>query len=182
MVAAILDGSKTVTRRTGATWAKTEPGDHLWVRERWRAPKHVGSLSPTEIAFRARDAGYSHPWAPIWFSDGTFNRKISEHDAETIWGGPGRWRPSIHMPRWASRLRLEVVSIRPLSPRPIPEPLDDEQPMGPADETAWRLSVDDAEARAEGFPDAVAFGAAWLGMHGDDHPWPVYRVAFRRIG
>lgn len=69
-----------------------QPGDRLWVRE-------------------------SH-W---WFKDehdpvtGYFPPKLTIEDVEYRADGekPGRfWRPSIHMPRWASRLLLEVTEIR----------------------------------------------------------------------
>jgi hypothetical protein len=64
-----------------------EPGDRLWVRESWR---HVGAPSewtgPTDIRFAA--SVNEAEWA------------ISE------------WRPSSFMPRWASRLTLDVPRIR----------------------------------------------------------------------
>lgn len=62
------------------------PGDRLWVRE-----KH--SLLESSITGRA---------APVWYwADG----EISEGDYS--------WpRPSIHLPRWASRLTLIVQDVR----------------------------------------------------------------------
>lgn len=69
-----------------------QPGDRLWVRE-------------------------SH-W---WFKDehdpvtGYFPPKLTAEDVKYRADGekPGRiWRPSIHMPRWASRITLEITGVR----------------------------------------------------------------------
>lgn len=64
-------------------------GDRLYVRETWRRP-HCSAEKPIEpgqtIQYRA-----TNPW-----TDGF---------------GEG-WRPSIHMPRWASRLTLEITDVR----------------------------------------------------------------------
>jgi hypothetical protein len=65
-------------------------GDRLWVRETWR---------PCEC--QRCNANFSHGALPI-------------HEAEYRSDGndPHGWRPSIHMPRWASRITLEVVKVR----------------------------------------------------------------------
>jgi hypothetical protein len=57
------------------------PGDTLWVRETW-APSR----------FKAGDPYYAYR------ADGEYE-------------GVGRWRPSIHMPRFVSRLSLLVKSV-----------------------------------------------------------------------
>lgn len=114
MVRALLAGTKTQTRRAfndKANWNFIEgqgdmstcpygqPGDRLWVRENgWQRP------------FRsARDMREgADTWPPY------------EYDAEPVccWedGELKRlgWkrRPSIHMPRWASRILLEVTAAR----------------------------------------------------------------------
>lgn len=66
------------------------PGERLWVREAWRAPSCVDDLTPSELP-----AGYSISFA----ADGgeQFN---------------GRARPGMLMPRWASRITLEVTGVR----------------------------------------------------------------------
>lgn len=64
-----------------------KPGWHLWVRECWAyAADNPVMGSEGEVAYRATDAG--------WDSCEGF-----------------RWRPSIHMPRWASRINLLVRDI-----------------------------------------------------------------------
>jgi len=73
------------------------PADRLWVRETW-APVPA-------TAYRHSDGVQQtvHPTAP---------------DTAAIYAAgwdrspPGRWRPSIHMPRWASRITLEIVNVR----------------------------------------------------------------------
>jgi hypothetical protein len=64
-----------------------QPGDRLWVRETW-AP-HADM--PTRAAIYRCDRGgdYQDTTTPNF-----------------------RWSPSIHMPRWASRITLEIVSVR----------------------------------------------------------------------
>ena len=74
-------------------------GDRLWVRETWC----VGSLFDD--------------FAPRDLSPPTENSRLAldyAADAKRIWGpeDQGRWRPSIHMPRWASRITLEITSVR----------------------------------------------------------------------
>lgn len=84
MVQALLAGRKTQTRRLASSpLAKAQPGDRLWVREAW-AP-HPGGVMKHGAVYRA-DPG-------------------AVPDA-------GRWRPSIHMPRVASRLTLTVTDVR----------------------------------------------------------------------
>lgn len=70
------------------------PGDTLWVRETWYddAP---GANDPKKVEYRATHE--CRNWEAGCPFDGD---------------GGGRWRPSIHMPRWASRLTLRVTSVR----------------------------------------------------------------------
>lgn len=118
MVRAILAGSKTQTRRVvkpqpirGAETYRPgdalmgpqgEPiacpygqvGDRLWVRETFALPEAgksaIKRLGKIAIAYRA-DEGVKHG-------------KLGQY--------AGKWRPSIYMPRRASRLTLEITEIR----------------------------------------------------------------------
>ena len=72
-----------------------QPGDRLWVRETWR-------VSPPYDSYRAGELGPN--CRPVWYA-ATPNRAREATDG-------GRMRPSIHMPRWASRLTLEILKIR----------------------------------------------------------------------
>lgn len=119
-VRAILDGRKTQKRlvvkpHPEGEWAvpgKTScpygrPGDRLWVRETWACSGNEdghpitseGTLCEIEKAerfYRADAIGIEY--GCLTFPDGS---RFS-----------GGWRPSIYMPRWASRITLEIVGVR----------------------------------------------------------------------
>lgn len=110
MIRAIFDGRKGMTRRVciGArelSCAMDWPidscpygqvGDRLWVRETWAVMHPYDKLSPREIP----------DTAVIWYKD-------TDVDEPTGCGDDmGKWRPSIFMPRWVSRIILEIVSIK----------------------------------------------------------------------
>lgn len=140
MVRAILDGRKTETRRPvkpkkhmmwekGKPWWSVvacpygRPGDILWVREMWAIPDSNplrGRVFPREyVAYAA-----SCPLVDI--------------ESPSI-----RWRPSVHMPRWACRLVLEITDVRMERLRDITE----------------------EGARAEGFESRAAFLFAYRAMY-----------------
>jgi len=74
-------------------WLRTfAVGDVLWVRETW-AP--LDALTHSDPGVTA-------------LADKGFYRA----DNSTVDGEIKRWQPSIHMPRWASRLTLEVTNVR----------------------------------------------------------------------
>ena len=112
MVRAILEGKKTQTRRVISFPLNHihppygYPGDNLWVRETWgigtRPHPHDGWFDGVE--YRA-DEFYleDHDDLPC--------NRISD-DIEYEKYDTGRWYPSIHMPRWASRIDLSIKDIR----------------------------------------------------------------------
>ncbi len=66
------------------------PGDRLWVREAWR---ESGNMQRADGRIPSEHPGFGEV---LYRADG---------------GHTGPWRPSIHMPRWASRLILEVTGV-----------------------------------------------------------------------
>ena len=103
------DGSFTVSSRVACPLG--DPDDRLWVRETWCAADTMyyehDSDPPRVIGYRADLSAISYEDA----FDGRKPRAIPASDLAT-WGWDKlRWRPSIHMPRWASRLSLVVVRV-----------------------------------------------------------------------
>lgn len=130
MVRAILEGRKTQTRRilkprkdreTGCELAACElageinagdyrnsrfvPGDRLWVRETWG----VGSR-PHPIDGWYDGIEYRADVAYLNGSDLLPCHKMP--DDIDLSGYREGWHPSIHMPRWASRIDLEITAVR----------------------------------------------------------------------
>jgi hypothetical protein len=191
MVRAILAGTKTQTRRVmtpqpvfdrdrqqwsrtssrgEARWTGARPqvaalwglrgecpfgsdGDRLWVRETWTAVDQRG--------FGARSSR---------LVDGDDEIRFRADNKATL-GEGGCWIPSIYLPRWASRITLEVTEVR-----------------------VERLQEITAEgARAEGVPTETglvgahraleAFASLWDSISGDgtwaSNPW-VWVVSFKR--
>jgi hypothetical protein len=127
MVRAILEGRKTQTRRavkfewSGSADAllqqsRIDPayacrhgsaGDLLWVRETWRPSiSHSCGMDSCDCA----DVWVEYP-------AGGEGRYFSDHDIPEDWTFPrnvkrGKNVPSIFMPRWASRILLEIASVR----------------------------------------------------------------------
>lgn len=204
MVRALLEGRKTVTRRLlgprvgayandGAPGVACDlvrldadgdpcdgavhcpygaPGDRLWVRETFSSVDVNGhKSSPREAHFVVLPDGTQV------YRDGTVLAALPEYARGAFDGIT--WRPSIHMPRWASRIMLEVVSVR-----------------------AERLhEITEEDAKAEGVepfkldPEGdcwtngthrTAFEYLWNEIHGwapnswASNPW-VWRVEFRRV-
>lgn len=111
MVQAILSGTKTQTRRLvkpqptdGAVpKPKFNVGDVLWVREAWQGPL-VDCDFETD-GFKMQD--FHKPEFCAYRASGDSNEHYNEYGDRV-----NQWKPSLFMPRWASRLQLEVTAIR----------------------------------------------------------------------
>jgi hypothetical protein len=73
-----------------------QPGMTLWVRETWASHFHMDDTKPSEFSIGAQ-------MLPVWYR---------ATDDNSTWRERGKWRPSIFMPRWASRINLRVTGIR----------------------------------------------------------------------
>ena len=134
-----------------------KPGDRLWVRETFGHFERNENFKPgCEVFYRA--------------------------DGNCLELEP--WRPSIHMPRWASRITLEITSVRV--------------------ERLQEISIEDAKAEGAWGPDdsivqkvadyfgtdifsanpRKAFQMLWESINGPDswaaNPW-VWAIEFRRV-
>ena len=131
--------SMTATEAIGEYCPYGKTGDQLWVRETWRVN------------------GNAHDYARAG-KESVFYR------ADEDWNVDAGWRPSIFMPRWASRITLEVTDVR-----------------------VERLqNVSHEDGRAEGFDSLDGFALLWdrinekrgYGWHAN--PW-VWAVEFRAV-
>lgn len=110
MVRAILEGRKTVTRRTvkpqKVIRPPYQPGDILWVRETWC---QYGKLDDNDRMIEGTEKYY-------YRADGEnptpFNDFLVQHPGWDEHRETPVWHPSIHMPKEAARLFLRVTDVR----------------------------------------------------------------------
>lgn len=189
MVRAILDGRKTQTRRPikfpfkdrnlGCELSGNElagelssgnylnslfgkPGDRIWVRETFQGP--LFDFDQMD-AYCKDSAPFEKAQFCVYKADGKPAPEFFDADDNLHCC----WRPSIHMPRWASRILLEITDVR-----------------------VERLNaITESDASAEGITD-TGFGDLlvdgyrylWKSIYGDDswqaNPW-VWVLEFKRI-
>lgn len=132
-----------------------EPGDRLWVRETWRSYDLDGTLEGAKQTLRYR---------------------ASQNEAMIT------WKPSIHMPRWASRISLEITEIR----------VQRVQDISDADAIAEGVTWEQGVHRERGYAPiskdspVAAFRRLWneineaRGYSWANNPW-VWCISFKRI-
>lgn len=188
MVRAILDGRKTQTRRPikwkqtrfteigeredGSKWPWSEDaehacdfwhpcpfgavGDRIWVREAFRVHSRA-----TDVATLVYKASERNSW-----TEQTRRVPVAVCNKPAT---PEKWTPSLHMPRWASRILLEITGVRV--------------------ERLRSMSQDDARAEgviaASGPMEAgLAFRELWDSIYGEEswkaNPW-VWVIEFKRV-
>ncbi|EKS9277086.1 hypothetical protein QC844_001495 [Salmonella enterica] len=190
MVRAILDGRKTQTRRPikwkqtrfteiaerddGSLWPWAEDcerggdiwfacpygeiGDRIWVRETFRVHSRA-----TDVATLVYRASVRSSW-----TEQTHRVPVAVCNKPTT---PEKWTPSIHMPRWASRITLEITDVR-------VERLND---------------IRECDAKAEGGQTECTligdkyypgFRSLWKSIYGEEswaaNPW-VWVIEFKRV-
>lgn len=144
------------------------PGDRLYVRETF-APfgcrAHDGDL-PYETASELRCTCRSGAWYRADALPG-------DDDSTT------RWTPSIHMPRWASRILLDVTDVRVERLQDITEEDAKAEGVEPTNGHPVR-----GAAIGRGPSHREGFAQKWMDIYGDGswaaNGW-VWRVAFKRI-
>lgn len=77
------------------------PGDRLWVREAWAVGKCADGFKPRMLDPRTWKVDNGGLWFP---ADCT--------EPKTPISPRGKTRPGIFLPRWASRITLEVTAVR----------------------------------------------------------------------
>lgn len=148
----LWDGEKAITCPYG------RPGDRLWVRETWGTIQAYDHLPPRDIP-KGSPVGFKTDDIGRWCQTGCD-------------GAAGKWRPSIFMPRWASRITLEIVSVQ----------VELLQEISAEDCIAEGLSTNLREH------DAVCdlkdkYRALWDSINDKNHPWDlnpwVWAVEFK---
>lgn len=136
------------------------PGDRLWVREAFAACTHGANIEPHYRADGDLPAGWGCP--------------ACQQGAKT-------WTPSIHMPRWASRIDLRVKSVRIERVQAITEAgalAEGFEPVPSHGE--W---CDPKLGRMGHWTARKAFHDMWVAVYGQDawdsNPW-VWVVGFER--
>lgn len=132
-----------------------QPGDRLWGRETWDYHVHaLDELNEKDGPFVYRADPFSH------------QDRISS-----------RWRSPIHMPRWASRITLDVVAVRVERLQEISEEgamAEGVELGGPIGHLPTYLSG----------PYAYSYAQRWESIHGpgswDANPW-LWVIEFKRI-
>lgn len=153
-------------------------GTKLWVRETWAAVWPGESpvpLSECRIEYRADLPPGSKDGPGEWPAE-------CKSDAEAP-----KWRPSIHMPRWASRITLEVTGVRVERLKSISE--DDARAEGvePDVVEAWfdAVGAPDPYAVASRSVYRHGFQALWDRINGAKVPWSsnpwVFAIEFKRV-
>lgn len=130
MVRAILDGRKTQTRRIMKVQpepSKSRPGDFWFSSKKLESMVHISDFAPGNSPIADYHLFIQEHCCPfgavgdrIWVREtwARYNIDQNSHDlayratTPADWPEEGRWRPSIHMPRWASRILLEITNVR----------------------------------------------------------------------
>ncbi|HDU4901972.1 TPA: hypothetical protein RFU16_003376 [Klebsiella quasipneumoniae subsp. similipneumoniae] len=208
MVRAILDGRKTQTRRImapqpaddiercifpnpeaigwksslrhkhGSTTAHFchygKPGDRIWVRETFQGPLFDYDLMDS---YCKDPTPFEKPEFCVYKADGVPAPEFYDADDELHCC----WRPSIHMPRWASRILLEITDVRVERLNAISQ--EDAQAEG-MELTGWRPTYSDPDSGGEVMTPYDNFAELWSSIYGDEswkaNPW-VWVISFKRV-
>lgn len=166
-------------------------GERIWVRETWATLGNEdgcyvdwednlckGDERSAARIYRAsceqRPGDYGLRSIP---DDAYWKPHTKEHKFE------GAWRPSIHMPRWASRILLEITDVRVERLNAISE--EDARAEGIIDGGCLNCGEPEPCGCANPEPDATdAFAYLWQSIYGQDNwnanPW-VWVIEFKRV-
>ncbi|MCQ1664041.1 hypothetical protein [Escherichia coli] len=199
MVRAILDGKKTQTRRIMKVQpepSKSRPGDFWFSSKKLESMVHVSDLVPgnspiadCHLFFQEHccpfgsvgdriwvretwaEAGAGAPDLKLYRAD--YPEHVPTHYENVPPADEIRWTPSIHMPRWASRLMLEITGVRVERLRDLSE--DDAKSEGITPPSGGVLP---------GWEYRINFRDLWMSIYGADNwetnPW-VWVIEFKVV-
>lgn len=185
MVRAILEGRKTQTRRLVFKFA--ELNDHYALqmlaggRARFELVKKSRKL-PLLLPIIGVNCRYGQPgdrpyvketWGPC---DGGFCYRASEHPNAKPDGG--KWHPSIFMPKYASRITLEITDVR------VERLMD----ISEEDARAEGVNIENFQSRTDGIrgrENRIEFAALWDSINKKKAPWAsspwVWVITFKKL-
>ncbi|QAA74173.1 ASCH domain-containing protein [Klebsiella variicola] len=209
MVRAILDGRKTQTRRIMKLQpkpSKSRPGDFWFSSKKLESMVHVSDLAPgnSPIAdYHLFIQEHCCPFGAVgdriwvretWAEAGAsapdlklYRANYPEHVPSIYENVPPaeeiRWTPSIHMPRTASRILLEITGVRVERLNAISE--EDARAEGIIDGGCLNCGEPEPCGCANPEPDATdAFAYLWQSIYGQENwnanPW-VWVIEFKRV-
>lgn len=155
-------------------------GDRLWVKEAWQTSRACDDRAPSEMEV----PGGGYGW-PVWYA--ADNGEVTWRGAKAGGPGfttPGKTRVSIHMPRWASRITLEITDVRVQRLQDISE-ADARAEGVDARMDSLRNKPDyDHNARLGAYP-VTAFSRLWDSLNDKraawaSNPW-VWAITFKRV-
>ncbi|HGP0289704.1 TPA: hypothetical protein ACLEZY_001089 [Pseudomonas aeruginosa] len=192
MVRAILEGRKTATRRIakpvkhpdlGNIYAPDalvlerepqhvidracpygQPGDRLWVREAWQGPLISDEEQAANQSCWKDMTKFQNPGHCAYRASGDDNEYVDPDGYFHC-----KWKPSIHMPRWASRILLEITAVR-------VERLQDISDPGALAEGVSHSEMHSGDSLVD------VFARLWGSTGGDwaANPW-VWCIEFKRV-
>ena len=171
--------------------AKWEAGDRLWVREAWQYADWTEDGYPF-VGYRADEAQrivetagpeWSERLTDIWATlSEPANFSVDNRAADP------RWRPGIHMPRWASRITLEVTEVRVQRVQKISEEDAKAEGVRPFGEAFPGISLDQrltCGERAGDSPYRASYAVLWDELNADRATWKsnpyVWAISFTII-
>ncbi|CAN7423150.1 hypothetical protein LJR029_007046 [Caballeronia sp. LjRoot29] len=211
MVRALLDGSKTQTRRVVSAqpevsdkgnlmgeWFRRpldgllcprlqnitiyspygQPGDRLYVRERWAVGARADVFAPREL-----DPGtWLQDNGGLWF-------EADRAEPAHAFSPRGTWRQGMFMPKWASRIWLENIGVRVERLQDISEAdaiaegIESFKTDDPDFQDMWRDYYEDGSASGNPIGSYMSLWNTLNAKRGygwDLNPW-VWVVEFKRI-
>lgn len=164
-------------------------GDRLWVRETWGVISHAFDESDRIIDWvpdRPATAIHEMPFGNGYYS----GHAIYAADGEFAWGdedGQGErsyWKPSIHMPRKASRILLEITAVRVERMNDISEEDAKAEGVKPAGDMLPDYPDTFLTPKGDFATAKVAFQRLWQSIYGEEswavNPW-VWVIEFKQV-
>lgn len=150
-------------------------GDRIWVRETFQGPLFDYEQMESYLEDSSK---FEKPEFCQYAADGKPAPEYYDADDNLRHG----WRPSIHMPRWASRILLEITDVRVERLREISQADAEAEGVGKLKKGFWKNyqpGWTEFQLTARG-----SFATLWKSIYGDESwyadPW-VWVIEFKRI-